>query len=421
MPDAGVAGERFPVRGFVSTDSASYPYWRLSSFYFLYFSFLGAMVPYWALYLEAAGLGAAAIGAVLAMMAATRIVAPNFWGWLADRSERRLLIIRAGAIGAFLSLASLVWRQDLPWVIAMATLHTFFWNAILAQYEVITLTSMRAAVHRYGLVRLWGSVSFVLAVALSGVLFDHLSVRRLPWLLALLLALIAIGSFAIRDAGGSVRHSTSGGLAVLLRQRVVLAFLAAAFLLQFSHAPYYGFFSLLLDQHGYSRAAIGQFWALGVVAEIGVFALAHRLLMRFSLRDILMASLLLAALRWLMIGLGADHVWVLLLAQCLHAATFGSFHSAGVELVRRHFGHGHQGQGQALYSAVSFGAGGALGALCTGLVWEQSPLLAFVLAAAAALLGWWLVYIALHGALVDQPGCGDGERALEHEKIPANA
>lgn len=390
----------------MSTESASYPYWRLSSFYFLYFAFLGAMVPYWALYLEAAGLGAAAIGAVLAMMASARIVAPNFWGWLADRGGRRLLIIRGGAIGAFLSLASLVWRQDLPWVIAMATLHTFFWNAILAQYEVITLASMRTAVHRYGLVRLWGSVSFVLAVALSGVLFDHLNVSQLPWLLALLLALIALGSFAIRDPGTIERSPVPGGLGALLRQRVVLAFLAAAFLLQFSHAPYYGFFSLLLDQHGFSRGAIGQFWALGVVAEIGVFALAHRLLMRFSLRDILMASLLLATLRWLMIGLGAGNLWVLLIAQCLHAATFGSFHSAGVELVRRHFGHGHQGQGQALYSAVSFGAGGALGALLSGLVWEHSPVLAFMLAAAAALLGWWLVRVAVHGALVDNPGFG---------------
>ncbi len=102
---------------------------------------------------------------------------------------------------------------------------------------------------------------------------------------------------------------------------------------------------------------------------------------------------------------------MLLIAQCLHAATFGSFHSAGVELVRRHFGHGHQGQGQALYSAVSFGAGGALGALLSGFAWELSPMLAFMLAAAAALLGWWLVRVAVHGALVDNPGFGDGELA----------
>jgi PPP family 3-phenylpropionic acid transporter len=246
-----------------------------------------------------------------------------------------------------------------------------------------------------------------LAVALAGVLFDHLNVSHLPWLLASLLALVVLGSLAIRDPGGIERAPPGGGFRVLLRQRVVLAFLAAAFLLQFSHAPYYGFFSLLLDQHGFSRAAIGQFWALGVVAEIGVFALAHRLLVRFSLRDILMASLLLAALRWLMIGVGARSVWILLIAQCLHAATFGSFHSAGVELVRRCFGRGHQGQGQALYSAVSFGAGGALGALLSGLVWERSPTLAFLIACAAALLGWWLVRVAVRGALVDKPGFGE--------------
>jgi PPP family 3-phenylpropionic acid transporter len=100
---------------------------------------------------------------------------------------------------------------------------------------------------------------------------------------------------------------------------------------------------------------------------------------------VLIASLLLAALRWLMIGFGAASVGVLVLAQCLHAATFGSFHAAGIEFVRRHFGYADQGQGQALYSAISFGAGGALGALGSGWLWDRSQHAVFLLAA----LGRW--------------------------------
>ena len=384
--------------------AAGIPYWRLSSFYFLYYAFLGAMMPYWSLYLQAVGLDAAAIGVVLAVMAAIRIVAPNLWGWLADRSGRRLLIIRTGAFAALIAFAALLVRTDLWWLVAVVALHSVFWNAILAQYEVITLASLGEQVHRYGQVRLWGSVSFIVAVVGAGQLFDRLSVTWLPQLLLALLVLIAAGTLLIREPPVARREPPAGGLRELLGARPVQAFLAASFLLQFSHAPYYGFFSLYLEQHGYTRAATGLIWSLGVIAEIGVFACAHRLLARFGLRAILLASLLLAALRWLMIGFGVESLALLLVAQCLHAGSFGSFHAAGIEFLRRYFGAAQQGQGQAVYAAVSFGAGGALGALLSGLLWDMSARLGFVVAALAALAGWWIVRVAVRGPLVEAPG-----------------
>jgi PPP family 3-phenylpropionic acid transporter len=103
-----------------------------------------------------------------------------------------------------------------------------------------------------------------------------------------------------------------------------------------------------------------------------------------------------------MIGFGTASVGVLVLAQCLHAATFGSFHAASMEFVRRHFGHAGQGQGQALYSAVSFGAGGALGALGSGWLWDRSQHLVFGIAALAALLGAVLLLYGLSGPLVER-------------------
>ena len=106
-------------------------------------------------------------------------------------------------------------------------------------------------------------------------------------------------------------------------------------------------------------------WALGVVAEILLFLVMARLLERFSLREVLLASFLIAALRWLLLGQLADHLGVLLIAQLMHAATFGSFHAAAIHFVQRSFGHRQQGQGQALYASLS-GIGGALGALYAG-------------------------------------------------------
>ena len=388
----------------MSTAAAAVPYWRLSSFYFLYFACLGVMVPYWSLYLERAGLGAPAIGVVLAVMAAVRIVAPNAWGWLADRSGRRLAVIRAGSVLSALSFSALLLGDSPAWVIAVVALHTFFWNAILAQYEVITLASLGAEAHRYGQVRVWGSVSFVLSVAGAGALFDRVGVEHFPWVMLVPLLGLAAGSFLVEDAEPPQRQRRRGGLASLLRDPGFRRFLLAAFLMQASHAPFYGFFTLLLDARGYSGAAIGGLWSIGVIAEIALFATAHRLLARAGLREILLGSLLLAALRWLMIGVGAAWVLVLVLAQCLHAATFGSFHAASIEFVRRRAGEADQGQGQALYSAVSFGAGGALGALCSGWLWEFDQRLVFVLAALAALAGWWVLRSGADECGLQRPG-----------------
>lgn len=383
-------------------------YARLSSFYFLYYAFLGVLMPYWSLYLQEVGLDATGIGIVFAVMAAARIAMPNLWSWLADRDGSHLALIRMGSLLAALSLAALPFSGEVAWIVAVVFVHSLFWNAILPQFEVITLASLRDAVQRYGLVRLWGSVGFIFAVLGGGVLFDRVDVMRLPWLLLGVLALLAMASWFVRDPRPRVRVRDRRGIGARLRDPTLLAFLLASFLLQLSHAPYYGFYSLYLEQYGYTRAATGQMWALGVLCEISVFAFAHRLLARHALRSILVASLFLAALRWLLIGYGARHLSLLLLAQCLHAASFGSFHAAGIELLRRFFGVSQQAQGQALYAAVSFGAGGTVGALLSGVLWEIEPQLAYLVAAIAAFGGGLLVALVSRGPLIGTLSAHEG-------------
>ena len=167
----------------------------------------------------------------------------------------------------------------------------------------------------------------------------------------------------------SAESAGQGGFLAQLRRPGVLAFYGCVALMQLAHGPYYTFFSIHLETLGYSRSFIGLMWALGVVAEILLFLVMARLLERFSLRQVLLASFLIAALRWLLLGQLADHLGVLLIAQLMHAATFGSFHAAAIHFVQRSFGHRQQGQGQALYASLS-GIGGALGALYAGYAWS---------------------------------------------------
>jgi PPP family 3-phenylpropionic acid transporter len=218
----------------------------------------------------------------------------------------------------------------------------------------------------------------------------------LPAALLLLFAAIWVASLTVPE-GQRARHPEGHeSIGRVLRRPAVAALLLVCFLMQASHGPYYTFFTIYMEGHGYSRGAIGQLWALGVVAEIGVFLLMHRLVPRFGLRALLLASLLLAALRWLLIGLLPGSLPVVLFAQLLHAASFGVFHASAIALFHLHFRGRHQGRGQALYSSLSFGAGGAVGAYYAGVAWEgigpgATYAIAAALAFAGALVGWrWI-------------------------------
>jgi PPP family 3-phenylpropionic acid transporter len=174
----------------------------------------------------------------------------------------------------------------------------------------------------------------------------------------------------------------------ILRKPAIIGFFLAVFLMQASHGPYYAFYSIYMTDHGYSESLIGQFWALGVLAEVGMFMIMHRLLDRFGARLVLIWSLLLAAVRWGLIAAFPDTLLMLGVAQLLHAATFGTFHAASIHLVHHYFRGRHQGRGQALYSSVSFGAGGAIGSLASGYTWYWlGGGMTFMVAAGVAVFG----------------------------------
>ena len=370
------------------------PYWRLSGFYLFYFALLGATAPFLALYLDYLGFSSARIGELLAIPMLMRCLSPNLWGWLGDRSGKRLAIVRFGAFCTLLSFVLILFGKSYAWLALIMALYAFFWHAVLPQFEVLTLAHLGEQTARYSEVRLWGSVGFIVAVVGLGEFFERVSLEVFPWVLIGIISCIFISSWWIPNAQLSAARDNplSGGFLRQLRQPGVLAFFVVVGLMQLSHGPYYTFIALYLESLGYSRGVIGWLWAVGVVAEILVFLLMARLLRHVSLRQVLITSLLLAVLRWILLGTLAENGFWLLLAQLLHAATFGSFHAVSILLVRESFNARQQGQGQALYAAVS-GVGGGLGALYAGYSWSGlGPTLTFAIASLVALLGSYIVY-----------------------------
>lgn len=360
------------------------PYWRLSGFYFFYYASLGALVPYWSVYLKALGFGPGRIGELIAIVAATKIVAPNIWGWIADRRGRGMQIVRLASLAALVSFTGVFLAQGFLWMALVMTAFSFFWNAALPQFEANTFNHLGDQPHRYSNIRLWGSIGFIVTVVGTGALLGHLGPQTLPVLILVLFAAIWVTSLTVpeRTRRGVVAASTP--LTRLLRQGPVVALLAIIFLNQIGHGPYYAFFTIYMEQHGVASGAVGLLWALGVVAEVGVFLVMYRWLPRFGAGTLLALALALATLRWLIIAAVPEHIGLILAAQTLHAASFGVVHAAAIHLVHRMFTGRNQGRGQALYSSVSFGAGGALGSLMAGYLWEGFGGSASYLGAAAA-------------------------------------
>jgi PPP family 3-phenylpropionic acid transporter len=369
------------------------PYWRLSGFYFFYFAALGALVPYWGLYLKGLGFSAVEIGQLMAIPMATKFVAPYVWGWLGDHLGHRMAIVRIGSMLTAAIFVSVFWLIGF-WELGLAmVLFSFFWNAVLPQFEAVVLSYLGSEASRYARIRLWGSVGFILAVALLGIAVDFRGAGViLPVLFGIYLT-IWLSSLLVRDPDPQPHPEEQPSIIRVLRHPSVLAFFIVCFLLQAGHGAYYGFFSIYMEEVGYSKTLIGQLWALGVLAEVVIFIYMHKLLQRFGARRVLIVSLLLAALRWLVIGNYPDSLVLLLLAQTLHAATFGTFHASAIHLVHRYFIGRHQGRGQALYSSLSFGLGGAIGTLASGFLWESAgPVFTFTMAAGISLLSMLIAW-----------------------------
>jgi PPP family 3-phenylpropionic acid transporter len=369
----------------------SLPYARLSTFYFIYFAAVGAFVPYWSLFLDARGLDAVAIGAVMSLWYGTRMFSPSLWSFLVARDRDPARWLRIGAVATAISAAFFLLPLG-AWQLAGVMLaFCAFFNAIMPQFESITLSHLVGATERYGAIRVWGSIGFIVTVTGIGFVFERWSALTLPWLLLPMFIGLAVSSYY--NDYGRTQPDAEGQFPfkALVLRREVLAFLLVAFLMQIAFGPYNTFFSLYLKENDYRPAMLGAFWALGVLVEIAVFALAAQLLRRIPARRMMVLALVLAALRWTVTALAPRSVVLMSFAQISHAIIFGGFYAACMQLISEYFPGRAAGHGQGVFAGFSSGVGGVIGALGSGYAWKVGGgKLAFLLAAGAAALAAWI-------------------------------
>lgn len=381
---------------------SSLPYWRLSGYYFFYFAFIGAFSPYFGLYLQSLSYSAWDIGLLMSQMQLMRLFGPYVWGSLADRAARRVPIVRLAAVASLIGFAAFFVAREFGALLVAMALMAFFWSAALPLVETVTFDHLRHEPARYSRIRVWGSVGFIVAVMGTGALLDVMPMPALLTVCMLLLAGILGFALAMPEAATHAAGGEPVPVGDVLRQPRVRALLAACFAMSVAHGALYIFYSIHLAENGYGKTLIGSLWSLGVLAEIVVFMVMSRLMARFSLRAILLASFVAAVVRFLIIGWGVESLALIVFAQLLHGLTFGAYHAAAIAAVNRWFPGRCQARGQALYSSLSFGAGGLFGGLFSGWSWEALGAGAtFSVSSAAAAIGLWLVWVWVRESSAD--------------------
>jgi len=348
----------------------SFLYHRLSAFYFFFFAALGAFVPYWSLFLKSLGFSSIEIGELLAIVMASKLVAPILLGWLSDHIQKRLIIIQVSLIITVIAFAGVLTYQSHWWFVAVMTIFGFFWNASLPLFEALTLNHLAGDTHKYSHIRLWGSIGFIVTVALLPFLIEQRGIALLPAVMLVLLIANGLSSIFVNDRVETSKEQSSAKLLETLKNPVVIAFFLACALQSMSHGAYYTFFSIYLDDHGYSSVATGMMWALGVLAEVLLFIVVHRFLNHFGAYRLFSLALFITAFRWLILAYWVDNFSVLIASQLLHAASFGLFHASAIHITHELFPGRLHGRGQALYAGLSFGLGGALGNVLSGHTWD---------------------------------------------------
>ena len=366
-------------------------------FFFAYYGYVGVFSPYASLYFADKQISATQIGILMSMMQVMRIFGPNLWGWVADHTRRRVWVLRLTSVAAACVFTGMFWGESFAYFFALLILLNLFTSAQGPLSEAQMLSAMRGDLTHYGRLRLWGSVGFIVAVMVSGQLLDTWGIAWMPAIALALLLLVVVAAAGMREEQQGAHAEVAPSVRLLLREREVIAFFVSTFLMVAAHAALYVYYSLYLAQIGYSKTVIGLMWSLGVIAEIAFFYWQAPIFRRYGLRWLMLMSLMVGVGRFLLIGFGAESLILLLLAQVLHAATFGVHHSASVAVLQRWFAGPLQARGQALFISVSYGLGGSLGGLLLSACWDKfGPASVYVLAAVMCALGWVAAWFSFH-------------------------
>ena len=362
---------------------------RLSLFYGAFFFYGGLSMPFMPAWLAAKGLDAGEIGIVLAAPMVTRVIVVPLATRLADRLGRQWQALVATALASVAAFLLVGGMSGFAAILAAYALAATAVAPVLPLGDAFALRALRGRMPRYGPVRLWGSVTFIVANLGGGLLLASLGAHQGIWAVAAALALTAAAALALaRAAPQSVEPADPRlGGATLWRSPTFVAVVLGASLIQASHAVFYGFATLQWSRRGISGPAIGALWGLGVVAEIVLFALSARVTGLLGATGMIVLGGLGGVLRWTVMAFDPPNA-ALPFLQCLHALSFAATHLGAMHYLAQAVPAGRGATAQGDFVAVQ------------GIVFAGAMSLSGVLVAAYGSLAYGAMAAAAAGGTV---------------------
>lgn len=339
---------------------------RLSLFYAAIFLYVGCYLPYFPVWLDGRGFSASEISIILAAPLAVRIFFTPVISFSADRASNRRLALIFLAWGAFAGLVLFVVSEGFWPVLLVSIAVALFGTSIMPLTEAVAMDGVRRSGHDYGRMRLWGSLTFIIASFGGGMAIQYWDSPAALWMIIGAAFCVILGAHALpRPVGkGHLKKATAlpqirlGDALALVRSPLFLLFLFTTGAIQSAHAVYYAFGTLHWQALGISGGIIGLLWAAGVVAEIALFAFSGRVVIRVGTTTLIWIAALASVLRWTITSLSPP-LWLLFPVQLLHGLTFGAAHLAAIHFISDAVPEEAAGTAQGLYAA--FAAGIAMG------------------------------------------------------------
>lgn len=362
---------------------------RVGMFFAAIFFVAGTKLPYLPVWLDWRGLTAGEIAVVTAAPLFLRIVATPIVAFIADRSGNRRRMVMGLSWVSLACLVALFFAKGFPLILLVTLCLALVTTSIMPLTETIAMEGVRKAGADYGRMRLWGSLSFIAASFLAGIVVQNLGPGAVVPVLIAGAACTVLGAPLLPRApepGGLSRRLALADALALFRDPRFLLFLAAVGSIQAAHAVFYTFGVLHWRNQGLTEGWAGVLWAIGVIAEIGLFAFSGTVMQRAGAVVLIAAGGLASVLRWLVMGFDPP-LALLLPLQALHGLTYGATHLGAVHFMSRTVPEAQAGTAQALYASVTAGIAMGLATLAAGRLYPAWGASAYLAMAALAGVG----------------------------------
>lgn len=365
-------------------------------YYIGFFGVYGVLLPFWALWLKGEGMDAEAIGSMLAFALLARSAGALILTRKVNSTFSIIALMKRLTISAILAFCLFYISNNVYVVFALVVLSNFVFSPLMSLGEAVAAKLVRFNGMDYGKVRLWGSIAFMVASTITGLLVESLGHGViLTSIIVGLLALLLLVVIPMQNMPNDVTAKGKARISVLaiLKRTSFWPFLFITALLQGAHAAYYGFGAVYWQDIGISETYIGYFWSVGVIGEIFFLAFGKRFFGNTSIAVMFFIAALGSIVRWLTLAYAVD-VWPIMLSQLLHGVTFGISHLAAMRYMSERVSDDEAVATQSIYAAIPFSLGISVLTFACGMLYPSYQAGIFVLMAVAILPVFGLIMSA---------------------------